>query len=182
MKNFKLPSLGAVLLAWLLAIVFFGEPDEPDESFSDKLAAASEKVEKLEAQIEEEYKAITPEIFDETITTLQNETQILDVFYQKGALVEWTLIVDGKVYLNSDGSIAQYYDVEDSIKHKTWNAYAMAMCNFLYQTGYANEGDKREHIVRIVDYSTLKITEGHSRKSSLGSCDCRAWKPFDKAK
>jgi hypothetical protein len=91
-------------------------------------------------------------------------------------------VVDGKVYLNSDLSVAEYYDVEKSIRRKTWNGYAMAMRSNLHSTGYVNDGDRRLHIVRIVDYSTFKITEGDSRKSSLGSCYCQTFKPFDKVK
>ena len=81
----------------------------------------------------------------------QNEVQVVYVLYRKHHLVEWTLMVDGRVYLNSDWSVAEYYDVEKSIRRKTWNGYAMAMCSTLHITGYVNDGDRRVHIVRIVD-------------------------------
>ena len=91
-------------------------------------------------------------------------------------------MVDGRVHLNSDWSVAECNDVEKSIRRETWNGFAMAMCSTLHSTGYVNDGDRRLHIVRIVDYSIFKITEGDSRKSSLGSCDCQTFKPFDKVK
>ena len=182
MEDWKLPSVGTMLLVYVLILAVFNEPDQPVETPFDEPLSASEESKKLQTQIEERHRAITTEIFNKTMARFQNEVQVVSVLYRKHHLVEWTLMVDGRVYLNSDWSVAEYYDVEKSIRHKTRNGFAMAMCSTFHSTGYVNDGDRRLHTVRIVDYSTFKITKGDSRKSSLGSCDCQTFKPFDKVK
>lgn len=182
MKDRKLPSVGTMLLVYVLILAIFDEPDQPVENPLDESLSASEESKKLQTQIEERHRAITTEIFNKTMARFQNEVQVVYVLYRKHHLVEWTLMVDGRVYLNSDWSVAEYYDVEKSIRRKTWNGYAMAMCSTLHSTGYVNDGDRRLHTVRIIDYSTFKITGEDSRKSSPGSCDCQTFKPFDKVK
>ena len=182
MKDWKLPSVGTMFRVYVLVLAIFDEPDKPVEPPFDEPLSASEESKKLQTQIEERHRAITPKIFNKTMARFQNEAQVVCVLYRKHHLVEWMLMVDGRVYLNSDWSVAEYYDVEKSIRLKTWNGYAMAMCRTLHSTGYVNDGVRRLQIVRIVDYLTFKITEGDLRKSSLGSCDCQTFKPFDKVK
>jgi hypothetical protein len=182
MKDWKLPSVGTMLLVYVLILAIFNEPDQPVETPFDESLSASEESKKLQTQIEERHRVITTEIFNKTMARFQNKVQVVYVLYRKHHLLEWTLMVDGRVYLNSDWSVAEYYDVKKSIRGKTWNGFAMAMCSTLHSAGYVNDGDRRLHTVRIVDYSTFKVTEGDSRKSSLCRCDCQTFKPFHKVR
>lgn len=173
MKDWKLPPVGTMLLVYVLILAIFDEPDQPVETPFDESLSASEESKKLKKQIEERHRANTTEIFNKTMARFQNEVQVVYVLNRKHHLVEWTLMVGGRVYLHSDWSVAEYYNVEKSIRRKTWNGFAMAMSSTLHSIGYVYDGDRRLHTVWIFDYSTFKITEGDSRKSSLGICDCQ---------
>ena len=102
MKDWKLPSVGTMLLVYVLVLSIFDEPDKPVETPFDESLSDSEESKKLQTQIEERHRAITTEIFYKTMARFQNEVQVVYVLYRKHHLVEWTLMVDGRVYLNSD--------------------------------------------------------------------------------
>ena len=182
MKDWKLPSVGTISLVYVRVLAIFDEPDKPVEPPFDESLSASEESKKLQTQIEERHRAITTEIFNKTMARFQNEVRVVYVLYRKHHLVEWTSMIDARVYLNIDWSVAEYYDVEKSIRRKTWNGFAMAMRSTLQSIGYVHDGVRRLHTFRIVDYSTFKITEWDTRKPSLGSCDCQTFNPFDKVK
>ena len=115
----------------------------------------------------------------DSIVLIEKEVQVLKVFYQKSEGVEWKVVVNGDRYLNSDGSVSEYKNIQSELKNKGWNGFAMALCNILHETGYIKENNKKNHIIRIVDLETLKKTNTHWRKSSVGSCNCKTWEPFD---
>ena len=118
-------------------------------------------------------------VIETTKAQFQKETQVVAVVFQPGEVVEWKLVVDGRVFKNSAGNVTQSFNVRDSLRKKTWNGFASAMCNILYQTGYAKKSDKKSHVIRVVDGLTLQRTNYHWKKSSLGSCNCKTWAPFD---
>ena len=110
----------------------------------------------------------------------ESEPQIIKAIFQARESVEWKLVVDGRYKLDGKGKIIEQRNVAADIKNKEWNGFAMAMCNILYESGYAKKDDNKTHIIRIVDALTLKANSYNWRKASLGSCDCHRWEPFDK--
>ena len=130
--------------------------------------------------VKESSSKVSQEVIDSTKEAFKKEVQIRAVVYEEGTAVEWKLVVDGREFLNSDGTIARRNNVANDLKTKAWNDYASAMCNILYQTQYASKEDGKNHIIRIIDGITLENTNFNWRKSSLGSCNCKTWEPFDK--
>lgn len=108
------------------------------------------------------------------------EPQIIKAIFQARQSVEWKLVVDGRYRLDGKGKIIEQRNVASDIKSKEWNGFAMAMCNILFEAGYAKKDDNKTHIIRIVDALTLKANSYNWRKASLGSCNCHRWEPFDK--
>lgn len=165
------------VMMFVMVFVVFRDRDEPPKPGSQKQASAEQNIPKKMS-----VEPVSSEIVDRLMTKFQNEVQIFYVFYQPGVVNEWKLVVNGNYYLDDNSIIAEYRDVKDSLKRKTWNGYASAMCIHLHNEGYINKADDKNHIIRIIDAGTLRRTDGHWRKASLGSCDCRTWEPFDKAK
>lgn len=99
---------------------------------------------------------------EKTIALFDQEKEVTKVFFEKGQSVEWKLAVNAS---------------SADLKTKSWNGYASAMCNYLYETGYINRS--KTHIVRIVDAKTLMDNGGNWRGASVGSCNCKSWEPFD---
>ena len=108
------------------------------------------------------------------------EPQIIKAIFRAEQAVQWILVVDGRYILDGKGKIIEHRNVASDIKSKEWNGFAMAMCNILFEAGYAKKDDNKTHIIRIVDALTLKANSYNWREASLGSCNCNRWEPFDK--
>ena len=64
MKDWKLPSVGTMLLVYVLILAIFDEPNQLVETPFDESLSASEESKKMQTQIEERHRAITTEIFN----------------------------------------------------------------------------------------------------------------------
>ena len=137
-----------VLLVIVIGVSYFFSDDSETGSTDTVKEVKSQKVSPSQAQI------------TQVLNLLKSEnTEVLDAIYNEGGTYNWVVAVNGT------GS---------------WMGYASAMCNTLYEVGILGEDIPHEstvdHRMRVVDLSKFIETDGHSRKSSLGSTDCKTWK------
>jgi len=90
-------------------------------------------------------------------------TQVLQSVYNEGGVYNWVVGVNAP------------YDTQGS-----WKGYASTMCNTLYEVNILSKDKPAnstiDHGVRVIDIGKFISTDGHWRKSSLGSANCKTWK------
>jgi len=137
-----------VLLVIVLGVSYFFSNDSETDSTDIVKEVKSPKVSPTQAQI------------TQVLDLLKSEnTEVLDALYNDGGAYNWVVAVNGT---------------------GNWMGYSSAMCNTLYEVGILGKDIPPEstidHRMRVVDFNKFIETDGHFRKSSLGSTDCKTWK------
>ncbi len=100
--------------------------------------------------------------------------QVLSLFKSENDSVLQSVYNEGGVY-NWVVGVNAPYDAQGS-----WKGYASAMCNTLYEVNILSKDKPAnttiDHGVRVIDIGKFISTDGHWRKSSLGSANCKTWK------
>ena len=100
--------------------------------------------------------------------------QVLSLFKSENTLVLQSVYNEGGVY-NWVVGVNAPYDTQGS-----WKGYASTMCNTLYEVNILSKDKPAnstiDHGVRVIDIGKFISTDGHWRKSSLGSANCKTWK------
>ena len=136
-----------VLLVIVIGVSYFFSDDSETDSTDTVEKVKSQKVSPSQAQI------------TQVLNLLKSEnTEVLDAIYNEGGTYNWVVAVNGT---------------------GNWMGYSSAMCNTLYEVGILGKDIPHEstieHRVRVVDFNKFIETDGHFRKSSLGSTDCKTW-------
>lgn len=142
-----LSQIFALLFIVIVASYFLYDDSETGSSDAVK-EVKSQKVSPTQAQI------------TQVINLLKSENnEVLDALYNDGGPYNWVVAVNGT---------------------GNWMGYSSAMCNTLYEVGILGKDIPPEstidHRMRVVDFNKFIETDGHFRKSSLGSTDCKTWK------
>ncbi len=151
-KKSKSSCLNLIVGAIILTIFFLwlGSDIDDSEQNTDK----EEKKEKIERQSPSQAQ------ISQILALLKSENEeVVDAFYNEGGVYNWVVGVNGT---------------------GNWMGYSSALCNTLYEVGILGKDISHdatiEHRLRVVNISKFIETNGHFRKSSLGSTNCKTWK------
>tara|TARA_B110000196_G_scaffold135152_1_gene117150 strand:+ start:75 stop:620 length:546 start_codon:yes stop_codon:yes gene_type:complete len=136
-------------LLFIVIVVSYFLYDDSETSSSDSAQQAKpQKISPTQTQI------------TQVIDLLKSEnSEVLDALYNDGGAYNWVVAVNGT---------------------GNWMGYSSTMCSTLYEVGILGEDIAHEstidHRMRVVNLNKFIETDGHFRKSSLGSTDCKTWK------